>query len=176
MKHSINTTLPKYLSDICTLYVRFGVLPDTFYCGILVPILKKPNIDPSIAKHYRPVVISTVFSKLMEMAILEDSSEHDFNMLQFGFVSKRGTDTAISLANNIIQYINKRRSPVHTCTLDAKMAFNGIPHSILMHKVINIIPDKCWRILKGWYTDFFVQEKWNQKLSNPIKLEKRTRQ
>ncbi len=77
-KISINTLsefykerFSKYLSDIFTLCVRFGVLPDTFYCGILVPILKKPNIDPSIAKHYCPIVISTVFSKLMEMAILE---------------------------------------------------------------------------------------------------------
>ncbi len=155
-RQSINTTLPKYLSAIFTLCVRFGVLPDTFYCGILVPILKKPNIDPSIAKHYRPVVISTVFSKLMEMAILEDSSEHDFNMLQFGFVSKRGTNTAISLANDVIQYINKRGSPVYTCMLDAEMAFDGIPHGRLMHKAINIIHDRWWRILKGWYTDLFV--------------------
>ncbi len=50
------------------------------------------------------------------------------------------------------------------------MAFDGIPHSILMHKAINVIPDK------GWYTDLFIQMKWNQKLPSPIKLEKETRQ
>ncbi len=44
----------------------------------------------------------------MEMAILEDISENDFNMLQFCFVAKRNTNTAISLANDVIQYINKR--------------------------------------------------------------------
>ncbi len=47
--------------------------------------------------------VSTVFSKLVEMAILEDSSEHDFNMLQFGFVAKRSSNTAISLANDVNQ-------------------------------------------------------------------------
>ncbi len=49
-----------------------------FTVEYLVTILKKPNIDLSIAKHYRPVVISTVFSKLEEMAILD---EHDFSFL-----------------------------------------------------------------------------------------------
>ncbi len=68
--------------------------------------------ETSITKHYRPLEISTVFSKLMAMAILEDSSEHDFNMLQFCFVTKRGTNTAISLAYDVIQYINKKRSSV----------------------------------------------------------------
>ncbi len=41
LKFAINTSLPQYLSDILTVCVRYGVLPRSFYCGILVPLLKK---------------------------------------------------------------------------------------------------------------------------------------
>ncbi len=52
--------------------------------------------------------MSTVFSKLMEMAIQEDSSDHESDVVQLGFIEKRGTTTAIGLANDIIQYFNNR--------------------------------------------------------------------
>jgi hypothetical protein len=175
-KFSINTSMPHHLSDILTVCIRYGVLPKSFFCGILVPILKKPNIDPSIPKNYRPIVISTVFSKIMELAVLEDSSPHDFNTLQFGFVEKRGTNTAICLANDVIQFCNRRGSAVYTCALDAEMAFDGIPHSILLYKSMNVIPDMWWRILHLWYSDLYVQIKWGSKMSCPVKLEKGTRQ
>ncbi len=81
LKFAINTCLPQYLSDILTVCVKYGVLPRSFYCGLLVPLLKKTHIDPSIPKHFRPIVVSTVFSKIMELAILEDSAEHVFNRL-----------------------------------------------------------------------------------------------
>ncbi len=176
LKFSINSDLPSYLSNVLSVCVRFGVLPKSFYLGILVPILKKPTIDPSIAKNYRPVVVSTVLSKLMEMAILDDSSNHDFHDLQFGFVNRRGTNMAICLAHDVVDYFNTRGSPVYTCALDAEMAFDGIPHSILLKKAMNIIPDRWWRILHTWYSKMEVQVKWNQKLSEPFKIEKGTRQ
>ncbi len=76
----------------------------------------------------------------MEMAILEDSSYHEFDVLHFGFIEKRGTTTAIGLAKDIIQHFNKRGSPVHYCALDAAMAFDGILDSILLQKAIAGFP------------------------------------
>ncbi len=95
----------------------------------------------------------------MEVAILEDSSKHEFNRLQFGFVEKRGTNIAIYLANDVIQYCNKRGSTVYTCALDAVMAFDGIPHSVLLQKAVNVIPDKWWRIMHVWYSNIYVNVK-----------------
>ncbi len=61
-------------------------------------------------------------------------------------MEKRGTklNTAICLANDVIQYCNKQVSSVYTCALDAEMAFDGIIQSILLQKAVNVIPDK-WR-------------------------------
>ncbi len=55
---------------------------------------------------------------------------------------KMETNTAICLVNDVIQYCNKQGSTVYTCALDAEMAFDGIPHSLLLQKAVNVIPDK----------------------------------
>ena len=98
--------LPK--SDIEPLYrdkidlcLKYGVVPDSFNHGILAPLLKKSTLDPTVPKSYRPVIISTVFTKLLEMYVLYESDQHIFSNYQFGFIRSRGTDTAISL----VQYL-----------------------------------------------------------------------
>ncbi len=156
--------------------MRYGLVPTTMTHGILVPILKKPNIDPSVPKNYRPIIVSTVFSKMMELCILEESSPDHFHALQFWFIEGRGTGMAIRLANDVIEYCNKRGSPVYTCALDAEMAFDSIPHSILLEKASGVIPDIWWRILHKWYASLTVQVKWNNKLSKSVHIEKGTRQ
>ncbi len=79
LKIAINTSLPQCLSDILTLCVRYDVLLRSFYSGILIPLLKQTSIYPSIPKHYRPVVVSTVFSKIMELAILALWKKEELN-------------------------------------------------------------------------------------------------
>jgi len=88
-------------------------------------------------------MISTVFSKLMEMFILEESDYHDFSDSQFGFVPGRGRNMAISLTHDVISYNVKRGSPIFVCSLDAEGAFDAIPHSIIFDKAINVMPDPC---------------------------------
>ena len=40
LKCAVNTNLPTYLSVLLTLCVRFGLVPDTFLTGVLVPLRK----------------------------------------------------------------------------------------------------------------------------------------
>jgi len=88
------------INQLCvmfTLCLRFGVVPTSFTSGLLIPLLKKPTCDPSIPKNYRPVVVSTAFSKILEMYILEECVCHDIEDAHFGFVPRRGTNMAISV-------------------------------------------------------------------------------
>ena len=88
---SKDTSVMLTLCNLLTLCVRFGLVGETFTKGLLIPILKKPNIDPTVAKHYRPIVISTTFSKILEIHLLSMCGEHEFHDLQFGFIGSRGT-------------------------------------------------------------------------------------
>ena len=56
LRHSIGTSLPLHLCLLLTLCLRFGLVPDNFCIGQLIPILKKPQSDPSNAANYRPII------------------------------------------------------------------------------------------------------------------------
>ena len=176
LKYATGTRMIHYLSLMFSLCFKYGVIPVTFLNGLIIPLLKKPTLDPAEPKNYRPITLSCTLSKILELYILDVSDQNIFNDLQFGFISGRGTTTAASLANDVICYCNKRGSPVFTCALDAEGAFDVIPHDILFSKSIDVIPDHCWLILVNWYRNINVQIKWVKSLSPPIKVCKGTRQ
>ena len=148
----------------------------SFTKGLLIPLLKKSTLDPSVPKHYRPLTLSCTFSKILELYILDVSGQHEFSDLQFGFVPGRGTATAAALANDVISYCNKRGSTVYTCSLDAEGAFDAVPHDILFCKAMGVIPDPCWMMLVYWYRHVNVQIKWGSSLSEPVVVSVGTRQ
>ena len=174
--YALDSTVILYISKLLSLCVTFGIVPDSFSKGLMIPVLKKNNIDPSTPKNYRPITISTTFSKLLELYILEMSSGHSFDPMQFGFVEGRGTAMAISLATDVSQLCNAQNSPTFMCSLDAEGAFDGIPHSIIFMKAIDVIPDACWRILYYWYKRMEVYIQLDNKRSTPISIQKGTRQ
>ena len=83
-----------------------------FYNGVLVPILKKPSSDPSDPGNYRPVIVSSVLSKLIEMYIFYLCSEFSFSDYQFGFVRGKSTNTTITLAHDVATCCNYNHSSV----------------------------------------------------------------
>ena len=164
------------LCSALTVCVQFGVVADSFAQGLLIPLLKKPNVDPAIAGNYRPIVISTTFSKLLEVHILEACDEHEFHDLQFGFVGSWSTAMAAALTHDIIDYCISNGSPVYVCALDAEGAFDAIPHAIMFSKIMDSVPLLYWRVLVYWYSRLMVHIKWNGKISAPIAIQKGTRQ
>ena len=158
------------------LCIRFAIVPTCFTTGLLVPILKKPSLDPRVPKNYRPITISCTFSKIIELYILDSCQHHEFSDLQFGFVEGRGTNMVTALTNDIISYCVKRWSPVYACSLDAAGAFDFIPHSILFKKSMDVLPDHCWLMLINWYRSLSVQVRVGQDLSKPINVRRGTRQ
>ena len=164
------------LCSLLTLCVRYGVVPRCFQEGLLIPILKKTNLDPSTPKNYRPITISSTLAKILEVYILEESGEHTFSDLQFGFIGGRGTDMAAALAHDVTHYSTKRGSAVYMCSLDAQGAFDELPHPILFNKCIDVVPDHCWRILVRWYSDLSVRIRWGNDLSELMPVTKGTHQ
>ena len=84
--HAIGTPVIRMMCIMFTLCVRFGIVPSSFGKGLLIPLLKKLTLDPSCAKHYRPVTISSTLSKLFELYILDMVGEYPYCDLQFRFV------------------------------------------------------------------------------------------
>ena len=176
LKYALESSIVDQLSTMFTICFRYGIVPINFTRGLLVPLLKKPTLDPTKPTSYRPISISSIISKLIELHILDVSGGHTFSDLQFGFVPGRGTGMAVSVVNDVISYCNKRGSAVYTCALDAEGAFDAVPHDILFMKALNVIPDYCWLLMVRWYRDIVVHIKWGGHLSGPINVCKGTRQ
>ena len=101
LKYAEQSDIILHLCHIFTICFKFGVMPTESTKGILVPVLKKPTLDPASSKNYRPVILSTVYSKLIEKYILQECSDFEFNDAQFGFVKGRGASTATTLVHDI---------------------------------------------------------------------------
>ena len=176
LKYAVGTKLILHFCNLLSTCFKYGVVPESFNHGILVPILKKSTLDSTVAKHYRPVIVSTVFSKLAEMYILHECENvKTANEYQFGFVKHRGTTTAISLAHDVSMYCTQKGSQMYVCSLDAEGAFDAIPHPVLFSKTMNILSDMSWRLLYFWYAKIKVKIKWNG-FSEDILIGKGTRQ
>ena len=138
LKYGINTALPALLSQLLTVCTQHGCVPKNFTIGLLTPILKKANIDPTVAKHYRPITISVIISKLFEHHILDMCSDYDFSTSQYGFIPNRGSDKATVLAHDVGVFANSCGSTVFYCSLDAEGAFDFLPHPVLLNKAMEV--------------------------------------
>ena len=117
LKYAVQPNIIKHLCRMFTVCLQFSVVPNSFTKGLLVPLLKKPTSDAGVAKNYRPVVLSTIYSKILEMYILDEVSDFTFNDFQFGFVKGRGTSTATALAHDVASYCTQNGSQVYMCSL-----------------------------------------------------------
>ena len=147
--------LPVHLSNMLSLCIRHSVIPSHFNKGILLPILKKSTLDPSAPGSYRPITVSVVFSKLLELYIL-DRCDIEMNPAQFGFVQGRNTNMATALAHDIGVYSLSKGSPTYYCSLDAEGAYDALPHSVILKKCIDVVPDDIWLVLYQWYANMWV--------------------
>ena len=117
-----------------------------------------------------------MFSKLLELHILDSCSGAVLNRSQFGFIPKRGTDMAVTLAHDVCNYCVSRGSAVYLCSLDAAGAFDGIPHSVLLLKTMDILPSNIWKLMVYWYDNLLVHIKWGGLLGGSVPVKCGTRQ
>ena len=58
------------LSVLFTLCRMFNYVPDAFGCGIVVPLLKNTDSDPTNSDNYRGITVSCILSKFFELVLL----------------------------------------------------------------------------------------------------------
>jgi len=119
----------------CWLCIQLGIVRDLFTKWLL----KKPNIDPSVLKNDRPIVLSTILAKLLEVHRLHEKGEHEFHDLQFGFEKSRMATITVRLAEDFIDYWKYNGFRVYVCSLDAEGAFDSIHQGLLFKKAMDAI-------------------------------------
>ena len=151
-------TLCRHLASLYTSMFTYNVVPIVFNTGVMVPVLKKPTLNPNDPSNYRPITISSVFSKLLELIILPTDIQLSSN--QFGFRSGYSVGNGINLLNDLACYWKHNKSNMYMCSLDAEKCFDSIWHSGLFYKLMGILSDVEWRFLFKWYKSLDVVIKW----------------
>ena len=153
-------------------------LPEGFMSTIIIPIVKDCKGDLSSKDNYRPVALTSVISKVLEMIILSRYSENMTTTCnQFGFKPKHGTEECIFALQQITDFYITNSSPIYLCFIDLSKAFDRVNHSLLFDKLMQIgVHHLVVRLLATWYRTQSFQVRWGTALSVPFPVSNGVRQ
>ena len=115
--------LCQHLAAIYSAVLSRGVVPTGFTLGIIIPILKKATANPNTPENYRPITLSSVHCKLVELVINPIDTACDS---QFGFRKGRGASIPCAMLHDVLTYFNNHNTPVFLASLDAEKCFYKI--------------------------------------------------
>jgi len=100
-----------------------GVVPTLFESAYITPLLKKPDLDPTDAKSYRPISNLSLLSKLVERLVARQIIEYltEYRLLpklQSAYRANHSTETALL------------KVPADIHTTGGRQRWSGCPHVV----------------------------------------------
>ncbi len=151
----------------CILHKYF---PEDMMKTVLIPIVKDKNESLASSDNYRPIAITSVLSKILELLLLQrTSTQLQTTANQFGFKPKHSTDMAIYSLKYVTEYYVSQNSPVYICYIDASKAFDRLNHWTLFLKLLDRgVHAVLVRSLAFWYCNQTFTVRWGSALSTPF--------
>ena len=140
------TLLKKYalilspiLSKLANLSFSTGTFPSIFKKAQVLPLLKKPNLDPTSPANYRPISNLSTMSKLLERLLSRlrphITTSSNFSSFQSAYRPGFSTETALlHIFNNLSDICGKGNCAVMV-GLDLSAAFDTINHQLLLERL-----------------------------------------
>ena len=130
------TNSPDYFITLINLTLQKGYFPNQFKQGVMMPLLKKSNLDSELLSSYRPVTNLRFLSKVIEGVVFEQISFYleSYNLMskyQSAFRCSHSTETALLKVFNDLCYLDESRSMMYI-RLDLSAAFDKIDHQFLI--------------------------------------------
>ena len=126
-----------FLTHLINTALLSGTFPTAFKTARVTPLLKKPTLDPSEIKNYRPVSLLPFLSKTLERAVFNQLSRylHQNNLLdphQSGFKAGHSTETALLAVTESLRAAGANSLSSVLILLDLSAAFDTVNHQILL--------------------------------------------
>ena len=126
------------MSMVISSIFTHSFIPRSMMDSVIVPVIKNKNKRINNKGNYRPICLSTVCSKMVEMALtrrLSDSLNSSHN--QFGFKLDHGTELCVFTFKELLRFYVERGSAMHIAFLDASKAFDRLNRCKLLTKLEN---------------------------------------
>ena len=135
-KECLDELVPVYTA-IVNLSLSLGIMPTDLKEAILIPYLKKLNIDPEILKHFRPVSNLTFLSKIVEKVSASDvqaymTKEPLHELMQSAYKEYHSTETALVKVHNDASLALDKHHIFLLVLIDLSAAFDTVDHSMLL--------------------------------------------
>ena len=170
IKENISILLP-YITSIVNSSLNTGIFPSTLKEAVLVPLLKKTNLDRNVFSNYRPVSNVPFFSKIIEKVVLGQLKNHLDSLdlhdeYQSAYRKYHSTETAlVRLKNDILLGIDQKKA-VFVVILDLSSAFDLVDHAILTHRM-----QTQFRLAGSviqWLTSFLLNRNFKCKVASEL--------
>jgi hypothetical protein len=132
MLRPIARPLSALLSVLFRLCYRWSYVPKSWRSATIFPIFKKG--DPKLPSNFRPISLTSVFRKILEMCMADSLQEHSpaIDVAQGGFRSRRSPlDQAMVLHDLIGIYRRQHRAYPVVCFLDIKAAYDTVDRRVV---------------------------------------------
>ena len=171
-------SISKLLSNVLNCMFIHGHIPSKLMSTHIISIVKDKKGDLSDKDNYRPIAITCVASKIVELLIISKYSDFfGTRCNQFGFKKKHSTDMAVFALKEVIHYYNSLSSPVYACLLNSSKAFDRVNHYHLFDKLLQRgVPKLLVRLLFFWYKSQTFSVVCNNVISPPFTVRNGVRQ
>ena len=136
--HPCFQSLAPVYTHIINMSLSQGKVPASLKEAIVIPLLKKPSLDPDVLSNYRPVSNLPQLSKTLEKVVANQLMYHADNMsdmYQSAYRKYHSTETALLCVTNDIKLAMDSKKGTILVMIDLSSAFDTIDHSILLSRL-----------------------------------------
>ena len=153
-------TIIDTITHMINLCISTSVFPSSCKSAIVLPLIKKPGLDPQVLKNYRPVsnlsFLSKVIEKVISSRILTHIADNDLtDKFQSAYRCGHSTETALlRVYSDIVTMVGKGNGS-YLVLLDLSAAFDTIDHDtlfVILEKYIGIT-GSALQLLKSYFSD-----------------------
>jgi exonuclease III len=162
------------IARIINMSLTDGTVPSLFKTAVVNPRLKKPNLDNSDVKNYRPISNLSVISKLLERAVSKQLIAYlNCNNLmpsrQSAYRSCHSTETALAkVLSDILTAIDSGDISL-LALLDLSAAFDTVDHDTLLQRL-----NKSYGLTStalSWFSSYLFGRKQSVRCNGESSLE-----
>ena len=173
---STATELLPFLTHLINTSLDSGCFPSAFKTARVSPILKKPSLDPSDTKNYRPVSLLPFLSKTLERAAFNQLSTYlqlnnFLDQHQSGFKVGHSTETALLAVTESLHAASANSLSSVLILLDLSAAFDTVDHQILLSTLMSMgITGSAFSLFASYLSGRSYQVTWKGSMSEPRSL------